>query len=427
MQLGINEQLCTAIERLGWQMPTKIQQKCLGPALKNRDLIALAETGSGKTAAFALPILQALMEKPQKLFALVLAPTRELAFQITEQFEALGSSIGLTVATIIGGIEMATQTLSLGKRPHVVVATPGRLVDHLESTKGFNLKTLKYLVFDEADRLLAERDFEVELEKVLRAVPKDRITYLFSATMTKKVSKLERVCLRDPVRVELSTKYHTVDTLIQHLIFIPYKYKEAYLAHYLMEKAGNTIIVFCGRRADAVKLSLMLRELGLSAVALHGQMSQPTRIGALNKFKKKDRTILVCTDVASRGLDMYVDSVVNYDLPSQPKDYIHRVGRTARAGRAGNSLTIVTQYDVEQYQRIEQSIGKKLPVLKMNDNEAIQLAERVSEAARNAARRYKEIEGSQGGKRKLREAIEDEAPSRKHTRAEIMGGRKKRR
>jgi ATP-dependent RNA helicase DDX47/RRP3 len=229
---------------------------------------------SGKTGAFALPILQSLMENPQRNYALVLAPTRELAIQIAEHFTALGSCIGLIVAVIVGGVDMATQAISLAKRPHVIIGTPGRLVDHLENTKGFNLRSLKYLVMDEADRIL-NSDYENELEKILKTVPKDRHTFLFSATMTKKVSKLERASLKNPVKIEISSsKYQTVQNLKQYYLFIPFKYKEAYLVHILNEKVGKSVIVFCATCASVMKVAFMLRYLGFTSIALHGQMNQ---------------------------------------------------------------------------------------------------------------------------------------------------------
>ncbi|VDD88734.1 unnamed protein product [Enterobius vermicularis] len=379
-QLGVRDVLCDVCIRLGWKKATKVQCAAIPYALAGRDVIGLAETGSGKTAAFALPILQALLDTPQKLFALVLTPTRELAVQIGEQFEALGSSIGLLVAVIVGGVDMVTQALALAKRPHVIIATPGRLVDHLENTKGFNLRALKYLVLDEADRIL-NMDFEVELDKILKVIPKERKTYLYSATMTKKVAKLERASLRDPARITVSSKYQTVEKLKQYYLFIPQKFKEAYLVYVLNEMAGQTCIVFCSTCATVMRISMMLRELGLGAVPLHGQLSQASRLGALNKFKSKARSILVCTDVASRGLDIpHVDAVLNFDVPGQSKDYIHRVGRTARAGRSGVAVTFVTQYDVEVYQRIEQLLGKKLPLYETVENDVMVLVERVEEA-----------------------------------------------
>ncbi|KAL3990462.1 putative ATP-dependent RNA helicase DDX47 [Acanthocheilonema viteae] len=399
-KLGVADVLCEACDRLNWKKPTKVQIAALPHAFKKRDIIGLAETGSGKTAAFAIPILQALLETPQKLFALVLTPTRELAFQIGEQFEALGAAIGILIAVIVGGVDTVAQSLALAKRPHVIIATPGRLVDHLENTKGFNLRALKYLVMDEADRIL-NMDFEVELEKILKVIPKERRTYLYSATMTKKVAKLERASLNDPVRIEVSSKYQTVDKLKQHYIFIPYKYKEAYLVYILNEMAGQTAIVFCSTCASALRTALMLRKLGFGAVPLHGQMSQAKRLGSLNKFKSKTSTTLVCTDVASRGLDIpHVDVVLNYDVPIQSKDYVHRVGRTARAGRSGVAITFVTQYDVEIYQRIERLIGKKLPLFETIENDVMLLVERVEEAQKLAKREMKEMEEKKGRKRK---------------------------
>ncbi|EJW84492.1 DEAD box ATP-dependent RNA helicase [Wuchereria bancrofti] len=407
-KLGVTDVLCEACDRLNWKKPTKVQIAALPHAFKKRDIIGLAETGSGKTAAFAIPILQALLETPQKLFALVLTPTRELAFQIGEQFEALGASIGILIAVIVGGIDTVTQSLALAKRPHVIVATPGRLVDHLENTKGFNLRALKYLVMDEADRIL-NMDFEVELEKILKVIPKERRTYLYSATMTKKVAKLERASLVDPVRIEVSSKYQTVDKLKQYYIFIPYKYKEAYLIYILNEMAGQTAIVFCSTCASALKTALMLRKLGFGAVPLHGQMSQAKRLGSLNKFKSKASTVLVCTDVASRGLDIpHVDIVLNYDVPTQSKDYVHRVGRTARAGRSGVAVTFVTQYDVEIYQKIERLIGKKLPLFETVENDVMLLVERVEEAQKLAKQEMKEMEEKKGRKRRQFDDDDDE-------------------
>ncbi|KAM3957137.1 putative ATP-dependent RNA helicase DDX47 [Aphomia sociella] len=400
--LGVVDVLCEACEELKWKHPSKIQKEAIPVALQGKDIIGLAETGSGKTGAFALPILQALLENPQRYFALILTPTRELAFQISEQFEALGASIGVKCAVIVGGMDMVAQALMLSKKPHIIIATPGRLVDHLENTKGFNLKALKYLVMDEADRIL-NMDFEVEVDKILRVIPRERRTYLFSATMTKKVQKLQRASLQDPVKVEVSTKYQTVDKLQQYYVFIPVKYKDVYLVHILNEMSGNSFIVFVATCANALRSALLLRKLGLAAVPLHGQMSQNKRLAALNKFKNKSRSILICTDVASRGLDIpHVDVVINLDIPLHSKDYIHRVGRTARAGRAGKSITFVSQYDVELYQRIEQLIGKQLPLYKTEESEVMVLQERVAEAQRLTNIEMKELTDKRNVKGKKR-------------------------
>ncbi|XP_044770855.1 probable ATP-dependent RNA helicase DDX47 isoform X2 [Neomonachus schauinslandi] len=375
--LGVTDVLCEACDQLGWTKPTKIQIEAIPLALQGRDIIGLAETGSGKTGAFALPILNALLETPQRLFALVLTPTRELAFQISEQFEALGSSIGVQSAVIVGGIDSMSQSLALAKKPHIIIATPGRLIDHLENTKGFNLRALKYLVMDEADRIL-NMDFETEVDKILKVIPRDRKTFLFSATMTKKVQKLQRAALKNPVKCAVSSKYQTVEKLQQYYLFIPSKFKSK-------------------------------------------------RLGSLNKFKAKARSILLATDVASRGLDIpHVDVVVNFDIPTHSKDYIHRVGRTARAGRSGKAITFVTQYDVELFQRIEHLIGKKLPVFPTQDDEVMMLTERVTEA-----QRFARMELREHGEKKKRTREDagdnDDTEGAMGVRNKVAGGRMKKR
>ncbi|XP_050311179.1 probable ATP-dependent RNA helicase DDX47 [Anthonomus grandis grandis] len=422
--LGLVDALCKACEQLKWKSPSKIQRESIPVALQGKDIIGLAETGSGKTAAFALPILQALLENPQRHFALILTPTRELAFQISEQFEALGSSIGVKSVVIVGGMDMMSQALLLAKKPHIIIATPGRLVDHLSNTKGFNLRALKFLVMDEADRIL-NMDFEVEVDKILKVIPRERRTFLFSATMTKKVKKLQRACLRDPVRVEVSTKYQTVEKLQQSYIFIPVKFKDVYLVHILNELAGNSFMIFCSTCNNTIRTALMLRNLGFTAVPLHGQMSQNKRLAALTKFKAKNRSILISTDVASRGLDIpHVDIVINFDIPTHSKDYIHRVGRTARAGRSGKAITFVTQYDVELYQRIEQLIGKELPLYKTEEDEVMALQERVAESQRIAKMELRDLSEKKGKKRKGGDD-EDDTEGASGVRKRIKAGGKK--
>ncbi|CAB3227286.1 unnamed protein product [Arctia plantaginis] len=427
--LGVVDVLCEACEELKWKKPSKIQTEAIPVALQGKDIIGLAETGSGKTGAFALPILQALLENPQRYFALILTPTRELAFQISEQFEALGASIGVKCAVIVGGMDMVAQSLMLSKKPHIIIATPGRLVDHLENTKGFNLRALKFLVMDEADRIL-NMDFEVEVDKILRVIPRERRTYLFSATMTKKVQKLQRASLQDPVKVEVSTKYQTVEKLLQYYVFIPVKYKDVYLVHILNEMAGKSFIVFVATCAGALRTALLLRNLGLAAVPLHGQMSQNKRLAALNKFKNKSRSVLICTDVASRGLDIpHVDMVINLDIPLHSKDYIHRVGRTARAGRSGKAITFVSQYDVELYQRIEQLIGKQLPLYKTEESEVMVLQERVAEAQRLTKIEMKELEDKKNtkGRKRGAEDSDDDTEEAAGVRRRLKGNKGKNR
>ena len=404
--LNIHSSLLDSIKSLKWDNATQIQAASIPAALEGRDVIGLAETGSGKTGAFAIPILNYLLEKPQKqVFAVILAPTRELAFQINEVMVALGQGIGASSVCIVGGVDMASQAIALARNPHTVVATPGRLLDHLENTKGFHLRQLKYLVMDEADRMLS-MDFEKEINQILEVVPdseKGRRTMLFSATMTSKVEKLQRASLVNPIRVEVSTKFQTPKKLLQSYLFIPAKYKDCYLTYLINEHAGQSILVFGATCNNVQRLALMLRNLGFPAICLHGQMTQPKRLGALTKFKAGGRDILICTDVASRGLDIpSVDVVINFDLPGHGKDYIHRVGRTARAGRSGKAIAMVTQYDVEVYQRLEHLLGQRLSELKLAEEEVLMLLERVNEAQRLATREVKEQMATRDGNGKRR-------------------------
>jgi ATP-dependent RNA helicase DDX47/RRP3 len=413
--LGVCDELCDACLQMGYSEPTPIQTEAIPLALAGKDVIGLAQTGSGKTAAFAIPILQALLTATHagaaggrharaaaasSPFAVVVAPTRELVFQIQEQFDALGAGIGASTIAIAGGVDSMAQAVALAKRPHIIVATPGRLVDHLENTKGFSLRAAKYLVLDEADRILT-LDFEKELDKIVNAMPRDRTSFLFSATMTSKVRKLQRASLKDPARVEVSDKYATVDTLVQHFVFVPDKHKDCYLAYLLTEFAGNSAIVFVDTQKHAQRIALLLRAVSFSAVCIHGGMGQPKRLAALSKFKAGQRTILVATDVASRGLDIpRVDIVINYDIPSNGKDYVHRVGRTARAGRAGRALNIVSQYDLHNYREVEELIGKKLDRYPHEESTVLLMLPRIAEAQRIAAAEMRELAEKQKGRGK---------------------------
>ena len=406
--LGLHTALVDATTAVGWSKPTRIQRKAIPVALAGRDVIGLAETGSGKTGAFGLPIMHKLLEKPSRLFGTVLAPTRELAVQIHEVFDALGKAIGLRCVCIVGGVEVAQQSLALAKQPHCIIATPGRLVDHLENTKGFHLRGCKCLVMDEADRMLS-MDFEAELDAICQAIPSEgRSSMLFSATMTSKVAKLQRASLHKPVKVEVNDKFATPRNLTQEYLFIPAKHKECYLAALLDMNRGRSGLVFCGTCAGATKVSLLLRQLGFEAQALHGKLDQPKRLGALRAFKSGDAKVLVATDVAARGLDIpTVDLVLNYDIPSHGKEYVHRVGRTARAGRKGRAVAFVTQYDVELYQRLEHLLGRRLPKADVDEDRALAFLDRVTEASRTAQRQVND-DDSFKKRRKKRDDYDEE-------------------
>ncbi|KAE9393158.1 DEAD-domain-containing protein [Gymnopus androsaceus JB14] len=387
-ELGLSGPVLETLEQMKYTKPTPVQIECIPPGIEGRDIIGIAPTGSGKTATFALPILHNLWNKPQSLLACILAPTRELAFQIASQFDALGSGIGVRTIVIVDGEEdRVTQAVMLAKKPHIVV------------TKGFNLRNIKFLVLDEADRLL-DSDFGIAVDEILKNVPAERTTYLFSATLTDKVAKLQRANLRNPVKVQASTKYQTVSTLLQYYIFCSLVKKEAALVSLLNSMAQNTIIVFVRTTDTCQRFAIMLRILGFHCVPLHGKLSQSQRLGALNRFKSKGCKILVATDLAGRGLDIpSVDVVINYDCPSDSKDYIHRVGRTARAGRSGKSILIASQYDVEVMLRLEKALKHKLDLYPGYDPDEVDiLRERVDEAARVTKNQLNEAAKLQKGK-----------------------------
>lgn len=402
--LNIVPELLQACKNLNFTKPTPIQAKAIPPALEGKDIIGLAQTGSGKTAAFALPILNRLWHDQSPYYACILSPTRELAQQIKETFDSLGTIMGARTTCIVGGMNMMDQARDLMRKPHIIIATPGRLMDHLENTKGFSLRKLKFLVMDEADRLL-DMEFGPVLDRILKIIPtQGRTTYLFSATMTSKIDKLQRASLTDPVKCAVSNKYQTVDTLVQTLMVVPGGLKNTFLIYLLNEFIGKTTIIFTRTKANAERISGLCNLLEFNATALHGDLNQNQRTGALDLFKAGRRSILVATDVAARGLDIpSVDIVINYDIPVDSKSYIHRVGRTARAGRSGKSISLVSQYDLELILRIEEVLGKKLPKENVDRDLVMSLRNSVDKANGEVImelnRRNKEKIARSGGRR----------------------------
>ncbi|KAK7271331.1 hypothetical protein RJT34_27133 [Clitoria ternatea] len=387
--LGLAEWVGKTCKELGIRKPRRVQSQCIPRVLEGRHVLGIDETGSGKTAAFALPILHRLAEHPFGVFALVVTPTRELAFQLAEQFRALGSSLHLRIAVVVGGMDMLKQTKELVARPHLVIATPGRihllLRDNPDIAPVFS--RTKFLVLDEADRVL-DVGFQEELKFIFQCLPEKRQNLFFSATTTNNLQKL-RERYQDKLYVyEAYEGFKTVETLAQQAIFIPKKVKDVYLLHILskMEDMGiRSAIIFISTCRDCHRLSLMLEVLDQEAAALYSFKSQAQRLEALNHFKSGKVSILLATDVASRGLDIpTVDLVINYDVPRFPRDYIHRVGRTARAGRGGLALSLVTQNDVDLIREIEVLIERQLEMVEYKENEVLSHMKKVF-SAKNVA------------------------------------------
>lgn len=370
------------------KMPTPVQRHCIPRILAGQDVLGLAQTGSGKTAAFALPILHRLAQDPYGVFALVITPTRELAFQLAEQFRALGSGLHLRCAVVVGGMDLLSQAQALIQRPHVVIATPGRLKvlmeEHSDDIPDVFSKT-KFLVLDEADRVL-DVGFQEELGAIFQCLPRSRQTLLFSATMTSELQALLEVSANKAYFYEAYEGFKTVESLKQQYVWMPKNVKDVYLLHVLSKLKDTGVrssIIFVSTCRSCQLLNLLLEELGSEASSLHSFKSQSLRLSALHKFKSGQVHILIATDVASRGLDIpTVDLVINYDLPRYPRDYVHRVGRTARAGRGGLAISFVTPNDVKLLHEIEAVIGKQLEMFECKEKDVLEDITQVFKAKR---------------------------------------------
>ncbi|XP_052178416.1 DEAD-box ATP-dependent RNA helicase 36 [Diospyros lotus] len=393
--LGLSEWAVQTCKELGMKKPTPVQHHCIPPILSGEDVLGLAQTGSGKTAAFALPILHRLAEDPYGVFALVVTPTRELAYQLAEQFRALGACLNLRCAVVVGGMDRINQTQALMNRPHVVIATPGRIKVLIEENPDIPavFSKTKFLVLDEADRVL-DVGFEEELRVVFQCLPRNRQTLLFSATMTSDLQTLLEVSANKAYFYEAYEGFRTVESLKQQYIFIPKNVRDVYLLHILSKMEDMDIrstIIFVSTCRSCHLLSFLLEELDIEAAALHSFKSQSLRLAALHRFKSGKVPVLLATDVASRGLDIpTVDLVINYDIPRFPRDYVHRVGRTARAGRGGLAVSFVTQNDVNLIHEIEDVLGKQLDKFECKENDVLADITKVYKAKRVATMKMME-------------------------------------
>ena len=357
-KLGICLQLCRLCKTLGFKRATRIQSLTIPYALKGYDIIGYAQTGSGKTLAFILPLLQNVLINRGVFSGLVLVPSRELAFQITAQGELLGGILGIKFAVLIGGVDFVIQAAILRGKPNIIVSTPGRLVEHLGLSFFIPIETKFCFVIDEADKIL-QIDFDKELSLILSKLPKKKKNFLFSATKTLKLNKIQNNWLKNPIRISINQRFKIVKNLFQSYCFMPFKYKEAYLVYLCNEFYKSSIITFVETQKCAEKLALLLKFLGFKASCIHGGINQLRRLKILEAFKINKNQILIATDVASRGLDMPdIDLIVNFDIPLYARTYIHRVGRTARAGRSGRSVSLVSQYDIRSFQKIEKIVGR---------------------------------------------------------------------
>jgi ATP-dependent RNA helicase RhlE len=364
-QLKLIEPLLRAVRSEGYTEPTPIQVQAIPHLLAGRDLLGCAQTGTGKTAAFALPILQRLAAVPRPqgtpIRVLVLAPTRELATQIGESFDAYGRYTGLKQATIFGGVGQNPQVERLRRGVDILVATPGRLLDLMG--QGFvRLNRLEVLVLDEADRML-DMGFIHDVRRIVAALPARRQTLLFSATMPAEIRELAASILRDPVNVAVTPVASTVDTVHQSVFFVEKADKPALLQHLLRDRSIQRVLVFTRTKHGANKVVSQLNRASIYAEAIHGNKSQSARERALANFKTGKTRVLVATDIAARGIDVEnITHVINYDLPNEPETYVHRIGRTARAGASGYAFSFCNTEEREYLRDIERLIQMRVPV-----------------------------------------------------------------
>ena len=365
--LGLTETILRALRTKGYSAPTPIQQQAIPPLLAGEDVLGIAQTGTGKTAAFALPILQQLAaarerSKPNTPRALVLAPTRELAVQIHDDFRDYGAGLGLRQTVILGGVSQRPQVAALARRTDIVVATPGRLLDLFE--QGYiRLDRIAFFVLDEADRML-DMGFIHDVRRIIRELPGQRRSLLFSATMPPDVARLAQEILRRPKRVEVTPSATTVDTVQQLVYFVNSADKPKLLGELLRDSALSRVLVFARTKHRANRVAEQVSKMGVAADAIHGNKSQTARQAALERFRAGRSRVLVATDIAARGLDVdSISHVINFELPHEPESYVHRIGRTARAGASGSALSFCDPAERSQLRHIEKLIGVALKVV----------------------------------------------------------------
>ncbi len=357
--LGIAPNILTIIDRLRFTTPTPIQEQSIPQAIDGKDLVGIAQTGTGKTLAFGIPLIQHLL-KNNRGRALILLPTRELATQVDEALRKVGEPLGVKTAVLIGGEPIGRQFRALSRKPHVILATPGRLIDHLEQ-KTVSLKEISIVVLDEADRML-DMGFAPQLKRILVHLPAERQTMLFSATMPESIIAMARAFLRLPVRVEIARSGTAAENVTQELFFVIQSEKPRLLEKMLQEYRGS-VLVFCRTKFAAKKIASQIRAMGHTGMEFHSNRSLNQRREALEGFRNGRYRILVATDIAARGIDVSnIELVINYDLPTIALDYVHRIGRTGRAGESGHAISFARPDQKADVFAIERLMRSTLPV-----------------------------------------------------------------
>ncbi|GKT34320.1 ATP-dependent rRNA helicase rrp3 [Aduncisulcus paluster] len=446
---GFSSILQQALKKIHWVEPTSIQAKTFGPALERKDILGHAPTGSGKTGAFILPLLQQISDTIEwggstlPMYGLIITPTRVLANQIAKVIEDLSDGLDISVVTLIGEDDFIEQGLKLGKCPHIIVATPGRLMEHIRDTHGFSLSRIHYFVLDEADRMLS-LDFQLDLENIIKLLPRDRQTMLFSATLKKEVMDLKKMALTDAVTLtvkesaterSLASSTTIPANLSQKVIYCSQKYKNIYIYSLLKsELEGKSTIIFCNLKSRVDRLYHILNFLKIDCVRIHGGISERDKNRALSRFQSQSSLILIATDMLARGIDVScLDCVVNYDLTMDLKTHTHRIGRTARAGKPGVAYTFVGVdkkseeavdgfSELEEFRHMEKEMTSKMgadPIeeVQMNDKEVLKEKEKVGKAIEYASFMIQKEKKKKKNLKKghiMEETIREECKERTH-------------
>ncbi len=359
--LGLDAPILNVLNRLQFKTPTPIQAQAIPDGLKGEDIIGVAQTGTGKTLAFSLPTIQRLIHHGGR--GLILLPTRELALQVEESLHKIAGSFGIRTAMIIGGAPMGRQKQELKKNPHIIIGTPGRIINHIQE-KSIQLNDVRILVLDEADRML-DMGFAPQIRKILKVIPKERQTMLFSATMPDNIVKMATEHMKRPTHVEVAPQGTTAERVDQELYIVARNQKKHLLSQLLKENPG-TVVVFSRTKYGAKKICRDVNKMGHSAAEIHSNRSLNQRKQALEGFKKGKYRILVATDIAARGIDVKaVSLVINYDVPEYAEDYVHRIGRTGRAGREGRAVTFIMPSQTDKLRKIERLIEQKIQSKKL--------------------------------------------------------------
>ena len=412
--LGLTDEILRAITDAGYETPTPIQQQAVPYVLMNRDVLGCAQTGTGKTASFVLPMLDILAHgraRARMPRSLILEPTRELAAQVAENFKTYGKYQKLSMALLIGGVSFDDQEKALDRGVDVLIATPGRLLDHYERGR-ILMSDVKILVIDEADRML-DMGFIPDVERIVKLLPRMRQTLMFSATMPREIRGLAEKFLMNPKEISVSPPSTTAETVAQSLVIVDTRDKREALRKLLREEQATNALIFCNRKRDVGILHRSLSRHGFEAGALHGDMDQFSRMATLDSFKKGEIKYLVCSDVAARGLDIAgMSHVFNFDVPINSEDYVHRIGRTGRAGKSGRAITLATEADSRYVAAIQKMMGKPIPRIELDGltRSNVEITEESGRKRRRRSRRG-EAPAQEPRKQKTQSRERDQRPA----------------